>query len=97
MFLVPENLTVSLCHGTKLPRLDGMVKDVAAMRKRSSTDGRVPRTSRAMCFAVQADYETVHSNTGYVHIDIDGALSLIRPIDQDRHDLGMKTVDFINC
>lgn len=40
-----------------------------------------------MCFA--ADYETVHSNTGYVHIDIDGALSLIRPIDQDRHNLGM--------
>lgn len=36
----------------------GLLSDVAAMRKRSSTDG-------------------------YVHIDIDGALSLIRPIDQD--------------
>lgn len=41
-------------HRTSL----GLLSDVAALRKRSSTDG-------------------------YVHIDIDGALSLIRPIDQD--------------
>ena len=41
------------------------------MRKRSSTDGRA---FSVCCLDVQ----------GYVHIDIDGALSLIRPIDQDR-------------